>query len=190
MKTVFDTFIDPIFATKKLVTLALGFCLLAGQSVQAEIHHFVDYAKVKDAKPVYATIEREIPQKSCWTERIHKESRHHNSATSTIMGGIIGGALGHAVGRGGDNKKIGAAVGTLLGASIGKDAANNRRAYRNHRFEDVERCETHYRIESEEQLVGYDVTYQYRGEFYQTRTSEHPGKRMKVKVSLSPVVEF
>ncbi|MFL0810964.1 MAG: glycine zipper 2TM domain-containing protein [Agarilytica sp.] len=176
---------------KTRISIALCLSLALTHTAQAEIHHFIDYAKVKEVNPVYATIERQIPQKSCWTERSRRESRQHNSATSTIMGGIIGGAIGHSVGRGGDNKKIGAAVGTLLGASIGKDVGHNSRNQRRHpEYQNVERCETHYRAVREEQLVGYDVTYQYRGEFYQTRTEEDPGKRMKVKISLSPVIEF
>jgi uncharacterized protein YcfJ len=38
-----------------------------------------------------------------------------------------------------------------------------------------------------EQVVGYDVTYEYNGRTYSTRTDAHPGDRIQVAVSVAPV---
>ncbi len=169
-----------------LVTLALAI----SESTFAESHRFVDFAKVKNVTPIYKTYEHRIPEERCWIESVKRETREHRSGTSTIVGGLIGGAIGHAVGHGKSNKKIGAAIGTVLGASIGNDVSRNRHNPGTHTsYDNVERCEVDYRIEAEERLTGYDVTYQYRGEIYTTFTQEHPGKRIKIHVSVSPIFD-
>lgn len=158
---------------------------------------FVDYAEVQDVRPIYRIVEHQVPQRSCWSEdvrveRPYQHSTANHSATSTLLGGVIGGAIGHAVGRGHDNKKIGTAVGTVLGMSIGHDVGHKNRttSYRETGYENIERCETSYRRETEEQLIGYDVTYRYRGETFRSRTQRHPGERIKVAVSVNPIENY
>lgn len=168
------------------VTLAMAL----SETVFAESHRFVDFAKVKNVTPIYKTYEHRIPEERCWMESVRHETQAHTSRTGTIVGGIIGGAIGHAVGHGKRNKKIGAAIGTVLGASIGNDVSHNRASNGRHVvYENIERCEVDYRIEVEERLSGYDVTYQYRGEIYSTFMPEHPGKRIKIHVNVSPIIE-
>lgn len=183
-------------------TLALA-CAFSGAALSstaaADRAQFVDYAQVKEVRPVYRTVEHHIPQRSCWDESVrierpYSQPRQHNSATSTLVGGMIGGALGHAVGRGHDNKKIGTAVGAVLGMSIGNDIGHKNRPstsreapYGHDVYEHVERCDVSYRKEIEEQLIGYDVTYKYRGETFSTRTRHHPGERIKLAISVNPL---
>ena len=175
---------------KTPIVISLSTALIALAPVsQAETQHFVDYAKVNSVTPIYQTFEHRVPEEHCWTETVRRDLRpERRSATGTLMGGIIGGAIGHAVGHGSDNKKIGAVVGTMLGASIGSDISHQKRHSSRHAsvYEDVERCEVSYRMETEERLSGYDVSYSYRGETYSTRMDEHPGKRMKISVSVRP----
>ncbi len=172
-----------------ITAITTAFIALAPLS-HAETNRFVDYAKVTSVTPRYQTFEHRIPEEQCWTETVRRDVRpQRRSATGTIVGGIIGGAIGHAVGHRRSNKKVGAVVGSVLGASIGSDISNKHRSQSHHGsvYEEVERCEMHYSVQTEERLTGYDITYQYRGETYSTRTDEHPGKRMKIAVSISPV---
>lgn len=170
---------------------------------------FIDYAKVTAVSPVYDTIEHRVPREECWNEQVqytpHDQrypSRRHarqQSSTPVILGALIGGALGNELGHHKRNKQVGTVVGAILGGSIGADVRNNKRGrdhndgYRNgHHDYDVayrneRRCKTHYEIESEQQLSGYDVEYRYHGHDYSTFTSEHPGKKLQVRVAVKPV---
>ncbi len=177
--------------SKALISVIAAAPLLAN----AEQHRFFDYAKVREVKPTYQSVAHRIPQEDCWVERVRTERhpRSNTSATSTLVGGVIGGAIGHAVGHGKDNKKIGAVVGSMLGLSIGRDIGRRQHRHGDYPevfYDDVERCETSYRTETEERLTGYRVTYQYRGEVYTTHMDEHPGQRIKVAVSVRPVKEY
>ncbi|ARU58112.1 outer membrane lipoprotein [Oleiphilus messinensis] len=176
----------------KLATTLLAFTLVTAPSAWAgHKDRHITYAKVTNVKPVTETIVTRVPHEECWTERVRYEepARDNRSYTGTILGGIIGGAVGHAVGHKKRNKQVGTAVGAVLGASIGHDLSN--RHYTNNRstthYRDEQRCETYYEKEYTESVVGYDVWYRYHGEVYQTRMAEHPGKRIPVRVSVSPV---
>ena len=176
---------------KPLLTIAAltltGFVAMNAQAGE----RFYDQARVVSAEPTYEIFEHRVPREQCWVETVREEPRRaHRSATSTILGGVIGGAIGNAVGAGDENKKVGAVVGTLLGMSVGHDIERRRRhheGYNQATYRDVEKCETRYDIEREEKLTGYDVTYKYRGQIYNTHMREHPGKRIKVAVSVEPV---
>ncbi len=152
-------------------------------------HQFTDFAKVKQAKAQYKTFEHRIPEEKCWTETVVHERHERPSRTGALLGGLIGGAIGHSVGHGRSNQKLGAVVGTVLGASIGKDVSKQHRSQQGHTYEDIQRCGVEYHSQYEERIIGYDVTYQYRGEFYQTFMKKHPGKRIRVNVAISPVIE-
>ena len=156
----------------------------------ADQNRHTDYARVVAVEPVYRTVERRVPQQECWVETVREEVpvRTASSATGTIVGGIVGGAIGHAVGHGRSNKKLGTVVGAALGMSVGNDLSRNRRGgYTEVSYRDVERCEVRHTIQTERRLLGYDVTYQYQNQRYTTRMDQHPGKRIKVAVDVSPV---
>lgn len=153
-------------------------------------HDKADWAKVTHVEPITRTVEHSTPHKTCWNERVHyNQPRHQNdSYTGTIMGGIIGGAIGNAVGHGKKNKQVGAVVGSILGASVGHEISSKNRyqsgSYST--YHDKKRCSFEERIRYEEEVVGYHVSYRYRGDVYQTRMNQHPGKRIKVRVSVEP----
>ena len=185
-------------------SLLAGLSLMASAvlplTASAESQRFFDYGRVLSAEPIYQTFQHRTPRETCWTETVRTETpyqqhhQRHNSATGTIVGGIIGGAIGHAVGHGKSNKKVGAVVGSVLGMSIGNDISrrnsHNRYPHSNHRevrYDDVERCDVSYETTTEEKLIGYDVAYKYKGETYYTRTDQHPGRKIKLAVSVSPV---
>lgn len=143
-----------------------------------------DFARVTSVEPVYSMVERRIPQEECWIETVRQEPGRQSNAAGTIAGGIVGGALGHAVGHGHKNKRVGTVVGAVLGMAVGSNVGRQHRAPR---YEDVQRCETHYVSHTEERLNGYDVTYHYFGQYYTTRMDHPPGERIRVAVRVDPV---
>lgn len=179
---------------RALVALSAG-TLLASSALAASYH---DYAKVTAVEPIYQTVRQEVPREQCWNERVqvsdnHYRGGHQRSSTPTLVGALVGGALGNELGHHKRNKQVGAVVGALLGGSIGRDIQrqHHREQYRGHgqhvSYRTEQHCETVYETETEQQLVGYQVDYKYRGHFYQTETARHPGERLRVQVAVTPV---
>lgn len=176
-----------IISTLSIFAMSLSTVAFAAKPTS----HREDYAQVKKVTPIYKTVEHRVPHRECWVETVRTEKpRRHNSATGTLVGGVIGGAIGHAVGHGNSNKKVGAVVGTLLGMSVGNDISrqsrHNNNSHQQVSYNDVERCETTYRYETEEKLSGYRVSYRYHGQTYTTRTRKHPGDRIRIAVNIKP----
>ena len=167
------------------------FATLLSQTTLAGGHRHTDFAQVTDVEPVYKTVEHRIPRESCWTEtvRVENRPRQYRSGTPTLVGGIIGGAIGHELGNGKSNRKIGAVVGSILGASVARDIQYQRRSSNRSdiRYEDVERCEVSHTFETEEILQGYNVSYRYHGDEYQTFMHDHPGNKIRVAISVRPL---
>lgn len=161
-------------------------------------HGGYQYAKVVDVEPVYRYVTIQVPEEECWTEVRYEtverpRRRDSRSVMPTIAGGVIGGVVGRQFGSG-DGRDAMTVLGTLIGASIGHQASHRRYSeyddYRHTRVRShpVERCETHYSTREERELDGYRVTYRYAGREYTTRTQEHPGKRIRVRVDVTPAI--
>lgn len=178
---------------KTIITLsflaALAFAAQAHASPHG--HGSLDWAKVTQVEAVYRDVERREPDEHCWYEQNNYSDFDYTdkSYTSTIMGGIIGGAIGNAVGHKKKNKRIGTAVGAILGASIGHDIGERQgnRSLGAQTHTSKKRCERSYRVVNEREHVGYDVWYRYHGQVYKTHMKHHPGKRIRVRVSVDPV---
>ena len=173
-----------------LPTVLISLSLALPATAKGPHHGNSDWAKVTNVDPITRTIEYSTPHKKCWNERSRYEQprQKHDSMTSTIVGGIIGGALGNAVGHSKKNKQVGAVVGSILGASVGHDLSNNNPYGRhsNTTYYNGKRCTVEDKIRYEEEIIGYRVSYRYRGNEYKTRMNHHPGKRLKVRVSVEP----
>lgn len=178
------------FVTKALLSItAIATASVFSTSTLAEQHQHVDFAKVISSTPIYETVERRVPEEHCWVETVREEHRRgKSSATPTLVGGIVGGVIGNAVGKGGDNKKIGAVVGSILGMSVANDISkrNGRGHHTEVNYRDVERCEVRYNTHTERQLQGFDVVYKYHGKRYTTFMSREPGDRLEIAVSITP----
>jgi uncharacterized protein YcfJ len=147
---------------------------------------FLDTARVVRADPLYETVEVPVPVRECWTETVTRGGRDHGSYTAPIAGGIVGGLLGNRLGRGHHSGRTALTVGgALLGASIGNDIRAT--SYRRPVVERVRRCESVDHYEEQQQLVGYRVEYRYEGQTFTTRTAEHPGEFIRVRVNVDPV---
>ena len=164
-----------LFASVALLTTTLV--------ANADRRHY-DYARVTQATPIYQVVNRRVPVQSCWTETVAVD--HHHSDGSALVGGLIGAAIGHNIGHNFGHNKHQRGVGTVAGAIIGASIADSGRRHRHTEYRDVKRCDTHYEVERQRELIGYDVTYRYRGDLYHTRTDSHPGDRIRVKVSVRP----
>jgi uncharacterized protein YcfJ len=169
------TIISTVFG---LITLTAGASALARHG-----DTYYDTARVLWAEPIYETVEIARPVEECWTERVPVTYGQPHSYTGTIAGGIVGGVIGNQFGRG-NGKTAATVAGTLLGASIGHDLGHRRP--RVHRVVEEEHCEVVDRIEYEERRVGYRVKYRYKGQTFFTRTDEHPGERIRIRVEVDP----
>lgn len=164
-----------------------------------------DYARVVNVKPRIETYQVNNPVESCWDERVpvrertagHRSHRK-SSKTPEVLGAIIGGVIGNQVGKrgGGKARDVATVAGAVLGGSIGRDVKHkNRRNYEDRygdryetvRYENVKRCEVKDSYVTKEEVVGYDVAYKYRGNVFHTQMAQHPGDKIKVKVTVDPV---
>ena len=141
------------------------------------------WAEVVDVEPVYETVRRIEPVAACREQPVRHRSGGYSS-TPPILGAIIGAALGNAVGHKKVNKRVGAVAGALLGGSIGADIGRGNRQ-EGYRTETV--CDRYEEVREEERFAGYHVRYQYDGTMYATRTRNHPGERIRVRVRVTPV---
>lgn len=165
-----------------------------------------DYAKVVDVTPVIETYKVNNPVEKCWDERVavrksdysnQRSSRGYDSKTPEIFGAIIGAAVGNRLGKrgGGKARDVATVAGAVLGGSVARDVKHKNRANRNQyndryeqtRYETVQQCEVRDSYTTKEQVVGYDVAYKYRGNVFHTQMDQHPGDKIKVKVTVNPV---
>lgn len=190
-------------------TVALMSVPVAAKKYRSYTNEAHDYAKVVSVDPVYETYQVNKPVQHCYDEQVkvrddyHRDRRYkrHNSKTPEIIGGIIGGAIGNRIGKkgGGKARDVATVVGAVLGGSIARDVKHKNR-HRNDRYYDddyhnagsdryetVQRCETRDSYTTRQELVGYDVTYKYRGNVFHSQMDQHPGDRIKVKVTVDPV---
>jgi uncharacterized protein YcfJ len=173
--------------------MTIGALLLA-TSVAAQAGHaerYQDTAKVISAEPIYRTVEITTPERHCWDEEVERyHANNHHSYTGTVVGGIIGGVVGNKISRNrGRGRDLATVAGALLGSAIGHDVSHkNSGGYTTTSTE--RRCEVTQRTSYEEELVGYDVTYRYKGRLFTTRTDEDPGKRIPVNVDVRPVRHY
>ncbi len=145
-----------------------------------------DYAKVLRAKPIVKMVRVSTPQQECWDERVQHSGGSNDNVGSMILGGVLGGVIGNRFGKGNGNKAA-IAAGTLLGAGIGHNMGRNRSGYKSYTTTE-QRCRTIDSYHEEQRVEGYKVKYMYNGQIYHTITDRHPGKRLRVIVSVSPAM--
>lgn len=110
---------------------------------------------------------------------------------ATVLGGIAGAVLGSKVGNG-SGRYVGTAVGSMVGGMAGRSIYDSSQRNRQAQTGTVRVCDPepvngrgdYYG--SGERVDGYDVTYEYAGRTYRTRTSYNPGDRIRVRVSVTP----
>ncbi|MGH8085730.1 MAG: glycine zipper 2TM domain-containing protein [Lysobacter sp.] len=111
------------------------------------------------------------------------------SAVATVIGGVIGAAIGSQVG-GGSARYATSAIGTMVGGLAGREIYEQSRRQRDHAGT-VTVCDPvpddgRYVSTGNGGVTEYDVTYEYAGRQYTTRTHYHPGDRIRVRVDVRP----
>lgn len=173
--------------------LATALCGLLISAPSAYAYHdddddgrFWAKARVVDADPIYREVRVRESRQVCEDVPVVERTHYRGGPDpgSMLVGAVIGGVIGHQFG-GGSGKDAATAAGAFIGAN---HAANN--TYTRGRVVEREvietRCETVRPVRYEEVVSGYDVTYRYQGRLYHTRTREHPGKFIRVRVDVSP----
>lgn len=145
---------------------------------------YYDYARVVHVKPIYETVQIESSRSVCWQEP--RQYRHGASYTPEIFGAIVGGVVGNQFGHG-TGRDLATVAGAVLGGSVAHDMKVRNGYGRGHRHREmVERCRIEPVFHTEQQLVGYRVKYRYHGKVHWTRTDEHPGRHIRVRVGVRP----
>ena len=113
------------------------------------------------------------------------------SNIATVIGGLVGAAIGSQVG-GGSARYATAAIGSMVGGMAGRQVYEAGQRDRYARTGTVRVCDpvqhggySNTRV-SDSRVAGYDVTYEYAGRQFHTRTDYHPGDRIRVRVDVRP----
>lgn len=118
---------------------------------------------------------------------------------ATVVGGLVGAVIGSQIG-GGSARYATSAIGTMVGGIAGRQIYEQGQRQRN-RTGTVRVCDPvradgrdadgrYYRAgdyqPGDRGVTAYDVTYEYAGRRYSTRTNHHPGDRIRVRVDVRP----
>ena len=151
---------------------------------------FVDRARVQDVQPQYQVVQ--VPRQECSSQYVQDAPQvvgGERGYGGAIIGGVAGGLLGNQVGKG-HGKEAATAAGAVIGAITG-DRIQNSNNYPQQVVQapprEVRQCRTV--MDSQQQLTGYRVTYEYRGNEYVTVMREQPGRSLPVRVSVTPLDE-
>lgn len=151
-------------------------------------------APVIDVSPITSRRTVNQPVQACRTVepaygyREHRrQQRPHNGVVPGILGGLIGGLVGNQFG-GGNGRTALTVLGAFAGSSIARQSAAQRNAYHydDERPQSQRICETSYRERTVDEVIAYDVTYEYAGQRFIKRVSDHPGEEIRVQVQVTP----
>jgi len=168
-----------------ILTTGLNTAYAGHKHKKHERKHFTGTVKVTQVVPIYRTVRIAEPREECYEKEVYYRNNGYVSATPMIAGGVIGGILGNQFGRG-NGKTVMTVAGTVLGGSIGRDIGHNNQTYTQHGPQTETHCEIINDYREEEQIDGYRVTYRYHGKKFNTTLPYHPGKRVKLDVSIRP----
>ncbi|MEY4763022.1 MAG: hypothetical protein RLZZ200_2878 [Pseudomonadota bacterium] len=135
------------------------------------------YAEVVDVKPLRETRTESREECRDVPVTVRDTPRDGHRIAGTAIGAVVGGVLGHQVGggRGRDLATVaGAAAGGYAGNRVQKEYQDRRshtEMHRDCRLVDV----------PQSVVVGYEVTYRFKGETGTLRMDRRPGERILVK---------
>ncbi|TZF85362.1 glycine zipper 2TM domain-containing protein [Cognatilysobacter lacus] len=118
-----------------------------------------------------------------------RQATQGGSTAATVIGGIVGAVVGSQVG-GGSARYATSAIGSMVGGIAGRQVYENahRQTQYPPRVGRVVSCDpmTDNAYQSGRNVSMYDVTYEYGGRNYTTRTTYDPGSRIRVLVDVRP----
>jgi uncharacterized protein YcfJ len=145
------------------------------------------YAQVVRTEPIVHQVRISEPVQECREEPVTQRTvyRGHFDPGAVLVGGIIGGVIGHQFGKG-SGKDAATVAGAVIGANhAARHSGTADRVVERTVYQTV--CRTVVQTRYQERIDGYHVTYRYQGRLYRTRTSYDPGKRIRVRVDVTPV---
>jgi uncharacterized protein YcfJ len=157
--------------------------LLAAATVVAHAQPYLDRARVTNVDPQYESVR--VPRQECSSRWIGEPRRSGGREYGgAALGGVAGAVIGNQIGRG-HGREAATAVGAVIGALTGDNLASRDRWDRNDESSrEVTRCRD---VEDEQtRIVGYQVTYEYRGQQFTTQMQENPGRFLPVRVYVEP----
>ena len=134
------------------------------------------HARVISSSPVMSQVA--VPRQVCYDELRQEPAR--SSGAGAIVGAIAGGAMGNAVGKG-SGRAVATGLGVILGAAVGDRIENDGRPGV---MRTVQRCEQQTSYQN--QVVGYNVVYEYGGQRYSTQMQNQPGSTIPINVTVNP----
>ncbi len=148
--------------------------------------NYQDYAYVTHVQPITDVVQISEPRRECWNEYVANTYGPGNrDLLPEGVGAATGAVLGNLLGKGHRDRDWATVAGAALGGASGH-VYKKRQQRRHGDGHYVERCREVSDYRSEERVVGYDVSYEYNGRTYRTRTSQHPGNQIPVNVSVVP----
>lgn len=105
-------------------------------------------------------------------------------AAATIVGGVVGALVGSRIG-GGSARYATSALGTMAGGLVGQRAYDQAHSV-NGQVTVCDPVADDPYGSGGESVQAYDVTYEYAGHQYTTRTDYNPGSRLRVRVDVQP----
>jgi uncharacterized protein YcfJ len=145
--------------------------LVGAASAQAQDER----GRVISATPVVQQVV--VPREVCQNVTVRGSS--HPSGAGALLGAVAGGAAGNAIGSG-SGRAAATAIGIFGGAILG----NHIEGGGHRRTRTVEECTTQNTYDN--QIVAYNVVYEYAGREYRTQMPQDPGRW--VPVSVQPVM--
>ena len=146
------------------------------------------WARVERVTPIYARSGYPVRREVCQQQPgyVVSQERYHSgsgSTAGTLLGAVIGGALGNQVGHG-DGRAAATIAGAVVGGAIGNNATRGPGYYSQEQSYQpgYQNCQVQQGWRRDERVIGYDVTYRWRGNYFQTRTDYPPRDRIRVRV--------
>jgi uncharacterized protein YcfJ len=139
----------------------------------AQIASAEEYAHVVNKMEVMGSVPGQ--QRVCENSTV--QVQQPNSGGGAVLGGIAGGIIGNAVGQGAGNA-VATAAGIVAGAMVGDKMESSSNPVST---QQIQRC--HLVQTTQNQVIGYNITYEYAGKQYTTRVSNDPGEWLPVQVS-------
>lgn len=133
-------------------------------------------ARVVSSTPVVAQVA--VPRQVCYDELRQEPAR--SSGAGAVVGAIAGGAMGNAIGKGA-GRAVTTGLGVILGAAVGDHIETDGRTGTTR---SVQHCEQQNSYQN--QVVAYNVVYEYGGQRYSTQMKRQPGATIPVSVTVNP----
>lgn len=157
--------------------LGIGIATTGGAIASYKILKEPDHADV--IKSVALTKEVKIPHEECEDKTVthQRPVQDKNRVAGKAVGAILGGVLGHQLG-GGKGKQVTTVAGAVAGGYAGDRVQNNMQ--KSDTYTTVEHvCNTQY--ETREDIIGYNVTYRFKGKEDTVKMSYDPGEKIPVQ---------